>query len=56
MTNGGSSNAIPWKYRTGSPWMDLPAEFGSWKGNKDPPCIRWQLSASGFLGHSGAGR
>ncbi|MFD9244198.1 IS5 family transposase, partial [Streptomyces sp. NPDC059556] len=25
-------DAIAWKYRTGSPWMDLPAEFGSWKG------------------------
>ncbi|AWN25053.1 IS5 family transposase [Streptomyces sp. NEAU-S7GS2] len=24
-------DAIAWKYRTGSPWMDLPAEFGSWK-------------------------
>ncbi|WP_412566613.1 IS5 family transposase [Streptomyces chartreusis] len=25
-------DAIAWKYRTGSPWMDLPEEFGSWKG------------------------
>ncbi|WP_199819205.1 IS5 family transposase [Streptomyces sp. NRRL S-378] len=25
-------DAIAWKYRTGSPWMDLPGEFGSWKG------------------------
>lgn len=25
-------DAIAWKYRTGSPWMDMPAEFGSWKG------------------------
>ena len=24
--------AIAWKYRTGSPWRDLPTEFGSWKG------------------------
>ncbi|GAA4892068.1 hypothetical protein GCM10023237_07680 [Streptomyces coeruleoprunus] len=24
--------AIAWKYRTGSPWTDLPVEFGSWKG------------------------
>jgi putative transposase len=22
---------IAWRYRTGSPWRDLPAEFGSWK-------------------------
>jgi transposase len=27
--------AIAWKYRTGSPWRDLPAEFGSWKGNSN---------------------
>ncbi|MEU1868401.1 transposase [Streptomyces gardneri] len=25
-------DAIAWKYRAGSPWMDPPAEFGSWKG------------------------
>ena len=25
-------DAIAFKYRTGTPWMDLPAEFGSWKG------------------------
>ncbi|WP_373291360.1 IS5 family transposase, partial [Pilimelia anulata] len=24
--------AIAWKYRTGSPWRDVPEEFGSWKG------------------------
>jgi transposase len=24
--------AIAWKYRTGSPWRDLPEELGSWKG------------------------
>ncbi len=24
--------AIAWKYRTGSPWRDLPAELGSCKG------------------------
>ncbi|AZQ40045.1 transposase [Streptomyces cyaneochromogenes] len=24
--------AIAWKYRTGSPWGDMPSEFGSWKG------------------------
>ena len=22
---------ICWRYRTGSPWRDVPAEFGSWK-------------------------
>ncbi len=25
-------DAIAWKFRTGSPWACLPAEFGSWKG------------------------
>ncbi|MFD6988586.1 IS5 family transposase [Streptomyces sp. NPDC059943] len=25
-------DAIAFKYRTGSPWMDLPVHFGSWKG------------------------
>ncbi|WP_427925200.1 IS5 family transposase [Streptomyces sp. cg40] len=25
-------DAIAFKYRTGCPWMDLPEEFGSWKG------------------------
>jgi len=23
--------AILWRYRTGSPWRDLPPEFGSWQ-------------------------
>lgn len=23
--------AIVWRYRTGSPWRDLPEEFGSWQ-------------------------
>jgi len=22
---------IVWRFRTGSPWRDLPAEFGSWQ-------------------------
>ncbi|MER0484618.1 transposase [Streptomyces sp. Edi2] len=25
-------NTIAFNYRTGCPWMDLPAEFGSWNG------------------------
>ncbi|GAA4329258.1 IS5 family transposase [Streptomyces venetus] len=25
-------DAIAFKYRTGTPWMDLPKHFGSWKG------------------------
>lgn len=24
-------DAIAWRYRTGSPWMDLPERYGSWK-------------------------
>jgi transposase len=24
-------NAILWRTRTGAPWRDLPAEYGSWK-------------------------
>jgi len=23
-------NAVMWRFRTGSPWRDLPAEYGSW--------------------------
>jgi transposase len=25
-------DAIAYKYRTGTPWRDLPGRFGSWKG------------------------
>ncbi|GCD96097.1 transposase [Embleya hyalina] len=25
-------DAIAFKFRAGTPWMDLPSEFGSWKG------------------------
>ncbi|MFG2394145.1 transposase [Streptomyces lavendulae] len=25
-------DAIAFKYHTGTPWMDLPEHFGSWKG------------------------
>jgi transposase len=25
-------DAIAFKYRRGTPWMDLPEHFGSWKG------------------------
>jgi hypothetical protein len=25
-------DAIAFKYRTGTPWMDQPEHFGSWKG------------------------
>ncbi|MFG3363111.1 transposase [Streptomyces griseofuscus] len=26
------SDAIAFEYRTGTPWMNLPEHFGSWKG------------------------
>ncbi|WP_374109181.1 transposase [Streptomyces sp. CC228A] len=26
------TDAIAFKYRTGTPWMDLPEHFRSWKG------------------------
>ncbi|MFE7598224.1 IS5 family transposase [Streptomyces sp. NPDC057494] len=29
-------DAIAFKYRTGTPWMDLPEHFGSWKGAHNP--------------------
>ncbi|MGW6709178.1 IS5 family transposase [Streptomyces sp. NPDC054956] len=29
-------DAIAFKYRTGTPWMDLPEQFGSWKGCPQP--------------------
>lgn len=32
--------AIAWRYRTGSPWRDLPAEFGPWQSVYDRH-VRW---------------
>ncbi|MFF1510798.1 IS5 family transposase [Streptomyces sp. NPDC058326] len=29
-------DAIAFKYRTGTPWMDLPTHFGSWKDRPQP--------------------
>lgn len=28
-------NAVMWRFRTGSPWRDLPAEFEPWQGASD---------------------
>jgi transposase len=28
-------NAVMWRFRTGSPWRDLPAEFGPWQSAYD---------------------
>ncbi|MFI6423152.1 IS5 family transposase [Streptomyces sp. NPDC050842] len=33
-------DAIAFTYRTGTPWMDLPEHFGSWKGAHNP-LRRW---------------
>ena len=32
--------AIAWRYRTGSPWRDLPAKFGPWQSVYDRH-VRW---------------
>ena len=32
--------AIAWRYRTGAPWRDLPAEFGPWQSVYDRH-VRW---------------
>ena len=32
--------AIAWRYRTGSPWRDLPAQFGPWQSVYDRH-VRW---------------
>lgn len=28
-------NAVMWRFRTGSPWRDLPSEFGPWQSAYD---------------------
>jgi transposase len=28
-------NAVMWRFRVGSPWRDLPAEFGPWQSTYD---------------------
>jgi transposase len=34
-------NGIIWKYRTGAPWRDVPARYGSWKTLHDR-LVRWR--------------
>jgi len=34
-------NAVSWVLRTGSPWRDLPAEYGSWSNTHRRLC-RWR--------------
>jgi Putative transposase of IS4/5 family (DUF4096) len=36
--------AICWKYRTGSPWRELPARFGPWQ--TEPPRVQWRLGSA----------
>jgi putative transposase len=31
--------AIAWRFRTGSPWRDLPEQFGAWQSVWDSPGI-----------------
>ncbi|MEU4875319.1 transposase [Streptomyces sp. NPDC021608] len=49
------NDAIALKYRTGVPWMDLPEQFGSWKGahnrlRKWPPSALGRVTAIGRAG------
>ncbi|GAA4887114.1 IS5 family transposase [Streptomyces coeruleoprunus] len=38
-------DAIAFKYRTGTPWMDLPERFGLWKGAYS--CLRmWAIDGT----------
>ncbi|GGY88054.1 hypothetical protein GCM10010343_11490 [Streptomyces avidinii] len=37
-------DAIACKYRTGTPWMELPEHFGSWKGAHNQ---LWKWAANG---------
>ncbi|WP_423835979.1 transposase [Streptomyces endophytica] len=32
-----ATDAIAFKYRTGTPWMDLPEHFGSWSARRRGP-------------------
>jgi transposase len=50
-------DAIAWKYRTGSPWADLPEEFGSWKAStsgrgRGCPGNRLTITTENFSGRS----
>lgn len=51
---------IAFKYRTGTPWMDLPEHFGSWKGahNRLPKWATadgtWEKVFTTLLAHADA--
>ncbi|MFI1377245.1 transposase [Streptomyces longwoodensis] len=52
-------DAIAFKYRTGTPWMDLPEHFGSWKGahnrlRKWAADRTWEKVFTALLAHSDA--
>ena len=36
---------IIWRYRTGSPWRDLPAEFGAWQSVAERH-LRWSIDGT----------
>ncbi|GAA4053940.1 hypothetical protein GCM10022214_00630 [Actinomadura miaoliensis] len=35
------SNAVMWRFRTGSPWRDVPAEYGNWSTMAVPGVRVW---------------
>ena len=41
MTTAASSGAVMWILRTGSPWRDLPEDYGDWKNTHRRFC-RWR--------------
>lgn len=52
-------DAIAFKYRTGTPWMDLPEHFGSWKGahNRLRKCATdgtWEMVFTALLAQADA--
>ncbi|WP_412566144.1 transposase [Streptomyces nojiriensis] len=46
-------DAIAFKYRTGTPWMDLPEQFGSWKDVHSLRCTWGRPSTSDHRSHRG---
>ena len=45
-------NAVVWIFKTGSPWRDLPPDYGKW-GTVHQRFIRWQRKS---VGHRACGR
>ncbi len=52
-------DAIAFRYRTGTPWTDLPEHFGSWKGAHDRLRMRaadgtWEMVFTALLAQADA--